>query len=118
MANLCWLVCVTGPFGAGVVCLTSLRDGCTALHRAVEGNQHRVLPMLLTADPQVANIQDRNGQTVLHFACRSVSGRCIDALLVWDIFYLAYNISFACRTCRNLMWMLAFVTCQITWLRT
>ena len=43
--------------------------GYTALHCAVDGKNHKTIPLLLQADPLVANIQDKNGKTALHLAC-------------------------------------------------
>ena len=69
-------------FCAGIVCLVN-RDGRTALHRAVEGKQHKnIITLLLQADPNVANIQDKNGQTALHYACHVNHAKCVKALLV------------------------------------
>ena len=64
------------------MCLSNSRDGTTALHRAVEGNQSKVIPLLLSADPKVANIQDKNGRTALHLACHLNHKECVIALFV------------------------------------
>ena len=54
----------------------------TALHRAIEGNQHKIIPLLLAADPKVANIQDRNGRSPLHLACELNHKNCVISLFV------------------------------------
>ncbi|KAL5508836.1 hypothetical protein EMCRGX_G004091 [Ephydatia muelleri] len=48
----------------------NLSDGHTSLHRAVLGDKCDNVCVLLTADPQGANIQDWEGNTPLHLACR------------------------------------------------
>lgn len=83
---LCMCVCV------GIVCLVN-RDGRTALHRAVEGNQHRNVPLLLQADPNITNIQDKNGQTALHLACHFSRSKCIRALFVSPLPYYILFVS-------------------------
>lgn len=81
-----YLCCLENLFSCsfilGLVCLTSTRDGMTALHRAVEGNQHKIIPLLLAADPKVANIQDRNGRSPLHLACDLNHKNCVISLFV------------------------------------
>ena len=66
----------------GVVRMTNLRDGCTALHRAVESGQHLAIPMLIEADPLVKDVQNHAGQTALHVACNLMDKKCVSALLV------------------------------------
>lgn len=48
----------------------NLYDGQTALHRAVLGDKCDNACVLLTLDPQGANIQDWEGNTPLHMVCR------------------------------------------------
>ena len=60
-------------------------DRCSALHRAIEGNQFKLIPLLLTADPNIVNIQDKNGQSALHRACHQNLKKCILALCVSNI---------------------------------
>ena len=42
--------------------------GRSALHHAVEANQHGSLRLLLEADPGLATLQDSDGRNVLHLA--------------------------------------------------
>lgn len=65
-----------------MVCLVNIRDRRTALHRAVEGNQHKLIPLLLMADPKVTNLQDKNGHSALHLACQMNLKNCATALFV------------------------------------
>ena len=82
-----WLVMNTqmltpDVFPVGVVRMTNLRDGCTALHRAAESGQHLAIPMLIEADPRVKDMQNHAGQTALHVACNLMDKKCVAALLV------------------------------------
>ena len=65
-----------------IIRLTSLCDGQTALHRAAYWDRHKIVSLLLNEDPQCANIQDADGNTALHLACRKAHKNTIKALLV------------------------------------
>ena len=67
---------------SGLLCLINTYDRCSALHRAIEGNQFKLIPLLLAADPNIVNIQDKNGQSALHRACHQNLKKCILALCV------------------------------------
>ncbi len=73
--------CMSGIF-SGLLCLINTYDRCSALHRAIEGNQFKLIPLLLAADPNIVNIQDKNGQSALHRACHQNLKKCILALCV------------------------------------
>ena len=80
-----WLYCSKDDshlFVAGVVRMTNMRDGCTAVHRAVESGQYMAIPILIEADPLVKDKQNHAGQTALHVACKLMNKKCITALLV------------------------------------
>ena len=72
-----------------IIRLTSPRDGQTALHRAASSDQHDIVSLLLTEDPLCANIQDKEGNTALHLACRKAHKRIVNTLLVKGIELLA-----------------------------
>ncbi|KAM3414754.1 hypothetical protein BST61_g9907 [Cercospora zeina] len=44
----------------------TVHDGATLLHEAVKSNKTDCAKMLLQADPQLVNLQNRSGQTALH----------------------------------------------------
>ena len=70
------------PLPPDIIRLTSLHDGQTALHRAANSDQHKIVSLLLNEDPQCANIQDTDGNTALHQACRKAHKNTIKTLLV------------------------------------
>ena len=53
-----------------------------ALHRAANSDQHEIVSLFLTEDPLCANIQDKEGNTALHLACRKEHKRTVNTLLV------------------------------------
>ena len=68
-----------------IIRLSSPRDGQTALHRAANSDQHEIVSLLLTEDPLCANIQDKDGNTALHLACRKAHKCTVNTLLVREI---------------------------------
>jgi len=66
------LLCVAEP-GSQVNHLyaTSVRDGATAYHRAVQfADKPACLNLLLSVDQSAINVQDSAGLSPLHVACR------------------------------------------------
>ncbi|XP_023931037.1 ankyrin-1 isoform X1 [Lingula anatina] len=57
------------------------RDGCTALHRAIEGGDNYSIALLLVeADLNCLNMQDHAGLAPLHLACKLVRKKTVEKL--------------------------------------
>ena len=70
------------PLPPDIIRLTSPHDGQTALHRTANSDQHEIVSLFLTEDPLCANIQDKEGNTALHLACRKEHKCTVNTLLV------------------------------------
>ena len=74
------------PHAAAIIRAVNPHDRQTALHRAAHAGQTDNVILLLKADPECANAQDRNGDTAIHLACqrtqRKQYRRTVEALLV------------------------------------
>ena len=77
------------PLPPDIIRLTSPHDGQTALHRAANSGKHEIVSLFLTEDPLCANIQDKEGNTALHLACRKAHKCTVNTLLVRKVEVLA-----------------------------
>ncbi|XP_076452363.1 uncharacterized protein LOC143287987 isoform X2 [Babylonia areolata] len=67
------------------VCAVSLRDGSTALHRAIEqGDSYQLVRALLTADRTCINLHNDDGFSPLHLACKLGRKKIIEMLLTTE----------------------------------
>ena len=65
------------------VCAVNLFDGSTALHRAMEfGDNCQLVKVLMAADKTCINIQNDEGLSPLHLACKLGRKKVIELLLV------------------------------------
>ena len=76
---------------SGIVRLSN-NNGYTALHCAVEANKYKMIPLLLQADPLVANKVDKYGKTALHLGCKMNFSKCVKSLLVSEYYLLNYYL--------------------------
>ena len=77
------------PLPPDIIRLTSPHDGQTALHRAANSGKREIVSLFLTEDPLCANIQDKEGNTALHLACRKEHKHTVNTLLVRKVEVLA-----------------------------
>ena len=75
---------------SGIVCLSN-SNGYTALHCAVEANKYKMIPLLLQADPLVANKVNKHGKTALHLGCKMNFSKCVISLLVSEYYLPNYQ---------------------------
>ena len=95
---------------SGIVCLSN-NNGYTALHCAVEANKYKMIPLLLQADPLVANKVDKHGKTALHLGCKMNFSKCVESLLVSE-YYLPITICTVCAACM-VMCLMCWFNCSI-----
>ena len=78
-----YLGCFVSAKHVNHLCATSYSDGGTVYHRTIEGGDNiTVLKALLDIDQSAINIQDNNGLSPLHLACRLGRRKIIEQLLV------------------------------------
>ncbi|XP_077869063.1 uncharacterized protein LOC102801213 [Saccoglossus kowalevskii] len=76
------------------ICDYNSRDGCTALHRAVDCNNENksleIISLLLDKDRSCINIQDFSGMTPLHLACLQQKKQIVK--FITDLEYVDINM--------------------------
>ncbi|XP_063958150.1 uncharacterized protein LOC129262178 isoform X2 [Lytechinus pictus] len=76
------------------LCASNTLDGCTSLHRAVQCSDQKiglaVLTLLVDKDATIVNVQNHDGLTALHLACKLDRRQMVKKLLSVD--YIDLNI--------------------------